>query len=114
VRDTSALFAIVGARVTAYTVGAEQSYDLALREDPAVTKLGTRPDDDPPYPGGWVWRTAEEAWAFVAGASLPFVPAVYELSLPTGWDEDVTTDVGADGVHHLLHDARIVCKVPLV
>ena len=97
----------------AYTIGAEKSYDRALTEDSPVSKLGVRPDDDPPYGGGWVWRTAEDARAFIASQKVPlwFTPAVYELRLPTGWDVDVSKDVEEDGVHRLLNDAIIVRKM---
>ena len=97
----------------AYTIGAEKSYDLALTNpsEPA-TKLGQRLEEDPPYGGGWVWRTAEEAHSFIQDRPLCFVPAVYELLLPTSWEADVSQDVDEAGVHRLLHDALIMRKVP--
>lgn len=98
----------------AYTIGAEKSYDLALTEENPVRKLGVRPYDEPPYGGGWVWRTAEDARAFIASQKVPlwFIPAVYELLLPTKWSVDVSKDVAEDGVHRLLNDAIIVRKIP--
>lgn len=96
----------------AYTIGREKSYDIALTEGSPVSKLGARPDEDPPYGGGWVWRTAEDAQAFIASQKvvLWWGPAVYELCLPTGWDVDVSKDMEADGVHRLINDATIVRK----
>ena len=99
----------------AYTIGSEKSYDDALLDTHEPTsKIGVRPDWDPPYAGGCLWRTPEEARAFieVSGDTLGFNAAVYELALPTGWDEDASPGVSPDGpFHHLLHDALIVRKV---
>jgi hypothetical protein len=101
------------AKKTAYTIGYTKNYDKALAENER-NKLGKNGD----YPGGWVWKTAEEALKFIKDemlttASPNWNPAdfsVYTLELPNGWDEDVSAEPGEDGVHNLLHDATIVCK----
>jgi hypothetical protein len=97
----------------AYTIGNVHSYDKALTE-PDTVKIGARLDEEPPYAGGCVWRTAEEATAFIQehGSELGFDAAVYGLLLPTGWEVDVSPEPDpTDGVHRLLHDARILAKV---
>lgn len=99
----------------AYTIGAEKSYDEALAdtESPPV-KIGMRPFWEPPYEGGCLWRTPQEAQAYIEaqGDTLGFKAAVYELVLPTGWNVDASSTVVSDGPYHLLlHDARIVRKV---
>lgn len=98
----------------AYTIGAEKSYDEALadKENP-VHKIGRRPDFDPPYEGGWVWRTVEEALEFLVTheESFGFTAAVYALDLPSTWDESVCPYPDTDGAHHLRLDVRILRKV---
>lgn len=100
---------------TAFTIGNEHSYDQALAHQPdPVRKVGARPDDDPPYKGGCLWRTPEEAHEYIVtqGDALGFLAAVYEVQLPTGWDADVSPELSDDGpYHHLLNDADIVRKV---
>lgn len=100
---------------TAYTIGDEHSYDLSLADtENPPSKIGVQPDWDPPYAGGCLWKTPEEAQAFIemSGEALGFAAAVYELELPTGWDEDASPEMSPDGpYHHLLHTARILQKV---
>ncbi len=96
----------------AFTIGNRSSYDRALTEGP-VSKLGRSAD----YEGGWVWRTSEEAQAFIdkQGAALGFLASVYELKLPSGWDKDVSQEPSPDdGVHRLLHDALITNRVQVL
>jgi hypothetical protein len=102
----------------AYTIGNEKSYDLALLDTDVgpPLKTGVRPDWDPPYTGGCIWRSAQEARAYIdsQGDRLGFTAAVYELALPTGWEQDVSPEPSTEGpFHHLLHDALIVRKVLL-
>ena len=93
----------------AYTIRNKSGYDRALSEPEPVFKLGVRPEDDPPYEGGWVWRTAPEALLFIRVTELPFEAAVYLLELPTDWDTNVSPEPHPDdGVHRLKHDARIL------
>lgn len=96
----------------AYTIGHERSYDESLVTDPVVYKIGARLDHDPPYEGGWVWSTVEEAAAFLVSASLTFRAAIYKIELPTTWETDVSREPSPeDGVHRLINDAKILCKV---
>lgn len=98
----------------AYTIGQEAAYDASLTNtDDPPHKVGARPEWDPPYDGGWVWRTPGEAAAFILaqGVGLGFTAAVYEIELPLGWDEDVSPEPHEDGAYRLLNDARIVRKV---
>lgn len=98
---------------TAFTIGNEAAYDRALAGAEPPYKVGARPDIDPPYEGGWVWRTPGDAAGFVLcqGDALGFAAAVYEVELASGWDADVSPEPGDDGVHRLLVDARIIRKV---
>jgi hypothetical protein len=51
---------------TAFTIGNEHSYDQALAYQPGPAhKLGARLEDDPPYKGGCIWRTPEEAHEYI-------------------------------------------------
>ena len=98
----------------AVTIGAQESYDQALQKEGIQFKIGKRPNDNPPYEGGWVWQTAEEAFAFVTiqKNSLGFEAAVYELELPVSWKVDVSTSPSPrDGVYRLQHDARIIRRI---
>lgn len=100
--------AFSGDSVIAFTIGREQSYDAALLTPPVI-KLGqTSNPDEPVYPGGWVWRTEEDARAFVA--DWPGF-AVYELRLAGAWAECVSESPGPDGVHNLTRDAEIIRKI---
>lgn len=94
----------------AFTIGRTKTYDdeLAKGEN---NKLGKTED----YPGGWVWKTGDEAYIFIRNQLKTIVPqwnpddfSVYALTLPTGWDADVSAEPGSDGVHNLLHDAKII------
>jgi hypothetical protein len=97
----------------AFTVGRTTRYDESIRTNPMKTG---RHDD---YLGGWVWSTPAEAQLFLDSGRIeqvselrdPATFSVYELELPTGWAEDVTAAPEVDGVHRLLHDARILRKV---
>lgn len=89
----------------AYTIGNREGYDHALEERGYLEKIG-REDDG--YLGGWVWRTVDEAQAFIANSTLPFKAQVYGLVLPNGWEQDVSAEPEADGVHRLQVNAQIV------
>lgn len=47
--------------ITAFTIGHTKSYNQGLLENPHLTKIGKTED----YDGGWVWKTVEEAQAFI-------------------------------------------------
>jgi len=103
-------------QIKAYTLGLQSSYDHALEVEPMpVMKIGKRSLPDDVYPGGWVWRSYEDAKEYMDGhkddeffRGRQF--AVYRLTLPNGWDMDVYGP-DADGIHNLLHDAVIVGRV---
>jgi hypothetical protein len=98
--------------VKAYTIGRTSSYDKDLKKG-GTSKLGRHED----YPGGWVWRTGEEAEEFIQQQLRVVFPdcdpknfSVYVLRLPNSWEADVSESPARDGVHNLLHDAVIVGK----
>jgi len=91
--------------ISAFTVGFTKSYDASLESQPAVYKTGLIEDEG--YPGGWVWRTREEAEAFLSACPGFDGYSVYGLVLQNGWEEDVSKEPNDDGVHNLLHNARI-------
>lgn len=100
----------------AFTVGDTKSYEEALGQ-PDAKKLGRRPEFDPPYEGGWVFRTEEEARVFLDSGRISEVSdlapsqrfSVYGLMLPHGWAEDVSPSPHpSDGVYRLLNDAPLV------
>ncbi len=107
----------------AFTVGHTKSYDQSLLEEPGTKKVGKRDD----YEGGWVWKTAGEARAFLAysrstgGLHLgdddwrnPDDFSVYLLQLPTGWATDVSSEPDPiDKVHRLLTDSPIIWRVDI-
>jgi hypothetical protein len=97
--------------VIAYTIGHTKSYNQALKEDPNdCFKVGRTFD----YQGGWVWKTKEEAQAFIVsedflkvdwGDCKPRDPknfSVYGLVLANGWDKDVIEEEH----NYLLHDSK--------
>jgi hypothetical protein len=98
----------------AYTIGRTSSYDEALATEPKVTKTGRRDD----YSGGWVWKTQQEAEAFrhtpefraAFPQARPDEFSCYVLELPEPWERAVSQVPGADGVHNILVDARILRK----
>lgn len=97
----------------AFTIGNRKSYDENLSRPGPVKKLGRDESED--YPGGWVWKTREEAQEFLdrmggvpAGDGNVYEGAVYGLILPNGWDSDVSPEPGDDGIHNLLVDAILI------
>lgn len=110
---SNANLAVHGTPLTlAFTLGRTSSYDAALLEKEPAKKIGKRED----YPGGWVWKASSEA-EIVRQNLRAYDPdwdpsdfSIYDLELPYGWLQDVSTDPGPDGVHHLLVDAIIVRK----
>ena len=92
--------------VSAFTIGSQKAYDRDLATLEVNKKIGVRDD----YGGGWVWRTAEEAQAFIdTHPELAFTAKVYGLVLPRSWEADVSPEPEPeDGVHRLLNDANLV------
>lgn len=100
--------------IVAFTIGDTLSYDQALNDDPEhCIKIGAWKD----YEGGWIWRTAEEAQAFISSSEFLTVDwgdgrtrnpnnfSVYKVHLLNGWD-DISPIPGKDGIYHLLVDSR--------
>lgn len=103
----------------AYTIGRTASYDRALEEHgEPVIKMGRNEYEG--YGGGWVWRTAEDARRFIDDGLVwqhcdvtpaPNEFSVYELALPSSWQECCSDAPASDGVHRLWRDSVIVKKV---
>lgn len=96
----------------AYTVGSTKSYNLALERSPSdCKKLGRSAD----YESGWVWKTSEEAQAFLTSPAFLTVDwgdgltrdprdfSVYIVHLDTGWESDVLEE---GGYNYLLRDSK--------
>lgn len=101
--------------ITAYTIGHTESYYNVLKSAPNdAYKMGKR---EGTYDGGWIWKTAEEAKAFIDshvflkvewGDNKPRAAkdfSVFKVELINGWD-DVSPVPGEDGVYHLLVDSK--------
>lgn len=87
-----------------YTIGHRESYRKALSENYPVNKTGRKET----YSGGCVWKTPEEARAYLQSLGLPNY-AVYEID--ANWNIDVGENREGDPWHDLLRDARIVREV---
>ena len=105
-----------------YTVGHTKNYDATLEAYRLAVEANNPPSFPPlkvgrtfDYAGGWVWRTVEEARAFLAspkfllvdwGDGLPRDPSkfsVYCVHLENGWEKDV---IQGSGWSHLLRDSK--------
>jgi|SRR5665213_3461961 len=99
--------------IIAYTIGHTENYLKALKENNGdVKKVGKTAG----YPGGWIWRTIEEAKSFIASPDFLKVDwgdgkvrnperfSVFKVRLENGWD-DVSSMPGEDGVYNLLIDS---------
>lgn len=105
---------------TVYTIGRISAYEQALQNRP-VYKLGKRPDDNPPYDGGWVWVSVTKAQEFIdiyletCFQDLNWKAkdfGVYELELPTNFEIDVGQLIHSESQAHLLvNDALIINKI---
>lgn len=91
----------------AFTIGRTSTYEEALQKPAGAKKLGKHgptTDDPEGYGGGIVWKTREEAEAYLKKKDL-FDFSVYALSLPKGFDE---ATYPKDGYSFLLVDAPIL------
>lgn len=103
----------------AYTIGNAEWYDPRLAQDVPTMKLGYRAPTPPepgrsgfpPYPGGWVWKTYEEAEEFRVLMREDSY-GVYEIELAGPWETVVSSEPDKHGQHNLLVDARVVRRVP--
>jgi hypothetical protein len=101
--------------IVAFTIGHTGSYDKLLAEGPPerCQKMGAHDD----YEGGYIWKTAEEAEAFIHSQAFldldwgdgllrpPENFSVYKVELVNGW-QDVSPVPGKDGIYHLLVNSR--------
>lgn len=98
--------------INAWTVGDRKAYSENLREAEVkgepLRKIGRLDLDlEKPYEGGAVFRGPTEAQEFIDTNGLPY--AVYGLTLPHGWEQDVDESKEAEeGFCRLLHTAIIV------
>jgi len=101
----------------AYTVGLVSSYEAAIDELAAkgekVKKTGRMPEDN--YEGGWIWRTREEAQAFLGSEPAMWKVdrefKVYGVLLTGTWETDVSPEVYEDGVHRLWVTSKEVFRL---
>lgn len=98
-----------------FTIGNTDSYLKALADDPELKKIGKRdqllPQFPHGYPGGTVWRTQEEAQAYIDAAlhrdHPDWDPAKFSVfGLEADWERDTYTP--EDGKRSLLRDAKII------
>lgn len=104
------IFSIHRTRITranvVYTIGYRKAYNARLAQPEPMWKVG-RTDD---YPGGSVFRTAEDAADFLRCVVDGEDYSVYEVE--ADWETD--TAPNQDGMFHdLLRDARIIREVEL-
>jgi len=91
-----------------YTFGRTSAYEEAFLTQTEVKKVGQQGD----YPGGSVWRTREEAQAFVDSLPNRHCPdwAAADFSVygvEADWDTDAYVESGAPW-RSLKRDARLV------
>jgi len=87
-----------------YTIGHTESYRKALSENPSVNKKGQTET----YPGGCVWRTPEEAKAFLQFAGLDNY-SVYEID--ADWATDTRENEDGGAWRDLLNDSKIIREI---
>ena len=88
-----------------YTVGRRLKYDRAFAAGPVV-KRGRGPNPDgTTYPGGFAFRTADEAARFLASRGLSGTHMV--MGLEADWDRDTEAAVGVP-FRRLLRDSPVV------
>jgi hypothetical protein len=88
-----------------YTVGLIDKYEAALGRGDAVKRGPHRRADGTDDPGGWVWRTAEEARAYLARRGALDTRRVYGVD--ADWDADAR-EVAGEPTRCLRRDAKVV------
>ncbi len=88
-----------------YCVGLTYKYDRDLAKGPVVKRGPHTQPDGSRYDGGSVWRTAEEAKAFLVEKKTAMIRSVYGVD--ADWDRD-TTEAPGKPYRLLLRDATIV------
>ena len=101
----------------AYTMGHKKTYDHAFEqfaagEIPSLSKIGRTEDlNGEYYSGGCCWPTYKEAKAYIDAniEEIPYVPEIYGIMLPNGWDDDTSDDTyEKEGFYSLLVDSDLV------
>jgi hypothetical protein len=101
--------------IVAFTIGHTKSYDQTLAEylPEECRKLGAQDD----YEGGWIWKTAAEAEAFIHSEDFlqvnwgdgkfrsPENFSVYKVELVNGY-QDISPIIDKDGIYNLLVSSR--------
>src|SRR5690554_6526132 len=89
-----------------YSIGLKLKYEQAFATRRPVMKLGRGiGSDGKPYPGGWVWRTVDDARRFLAEQGLEATHGVYGIL--ADWDRDAELLPG-DQTKRLIRDAEVV------
>ncbi len=89
-----------------YCIGNRMKYERALAGPAPVIKQGAGTDRrGQAYPGGWVWRDAEEARRFIAANGLSATHAVYGVL--ADWDTDTRQGEGEE-IRRLIRAAEVV------
>ena len=99
----------------AYTMGNKKSYDISFEQlrsgkIPELKKIGRCVMDKKYYSGGCCWPTYEEAKKYIESNKdkMPYVPDIYGILLPNGWQQDTADDTLGEGFYSLLVDAPLV------
>jgi hypothetical protein len=69
-----------------YTVGLIEKYERQIDDGTAFKLPGGVDPSGKPYAGGWVWRTAEEAYAYLVARKATHDRRVYGVIAE--WDKD--------------------------
>jgi hypothetical protein len=107
--------------IIVYTIGDTKSYDQALSSvsNPQyVYKLGAYAEEYGSYEGGCIWKTPQEAEAFIHSPTFlqidwgdgksrdPKDFSVYQVGLVNDWS-DISANTGENGYYYLLVDSRL-------
>ena len=88
-----------------YTIGIRMKYERAFAAGQAMKRGGGKNPDGTEYPGGFAFRTADDAKAFLAAKGLAGTHTV--MGLLADWDRDTAVHEGRP-YRDLLRDAEIV------
>ena len=89
-----------------YCIGRRPEYEQAFARGAPVMKRGQGIDSDGrEYPGGWVWRSAEEARRFIAANGLNATHDVFGVL--ADWEHDTNASQGGNA-RRLTRDAALV------
>jgi hypothetical protein len=88
-----------------YTIGIRLKYERAFTAGPVVKRGRGKNSDGTPYPGGFVFATAEDAKRFLASKGLTGTHTV--MGALADWDRDTATQDG-EPYRRLTRDAELV------